>query len=194
MKVIIVDLETGNLNPAFNNFQLENCLICEIGVSRLDLDSGKVDLLVDSVCREKEMCHPSSWVFQNTSLTPGEVETAVQLDDLRDPLQGLFDLGLPVTSWGHDFDLRLLEHCSRGFRVHVRFWDPLTTLAGYLKIPNPSGGYKWPSVEEAHQILFPGKSYSRSHRAGVDAVVEARIIYMATRRWPELGEDWGSYL
>ncbi len=194
MNVLVVDLETGNLNPTADNFQPENCVICEVGVARLDLDSGKVDLLVESVCREKEMCHPGSWVFQNTSLTPGEIKEAVPLDDLRYPLQGLFDMGVPVTSWGHDFDLRLLEHDSRGFRVPVRFWDPLKTLSGYLKIPNSLGGYKWPSVEEAHRFLFPRWSYSDSHRAGVDAVVEARIIYEATRRWPELLEDWRSYL
>jgi hypothetical protein len=194
MNVLVVDLETGNLDPATDNFQPENCMICEVGVAGLDLDSGKVDLLVDSVCREGEMCHSGSWVFQNTSLTHGEVEKAVLLDELRGQLQGLFDLGVPVTSWGHDFDLRLLEYGSRGFRVPVRFWDPLTTLAGYLNIPNPLGGYKWPSVEEAHQYLFPGKSYSAFHRAGVDAVVEARIIYEATRRWPELAKDWCSYL
>jgi hypothetical protein len=195
MKVLIVDLETGNFDPAFDNFQTENCMICEIGIAGLDLDSGEIDLLVNSVCREGEMCHPSSWVFQNTSLNQKEVEKAVMLDKLRGRIQDLFDQSAPVTSWGHSFDLRLLEHGSRGFRIPLRFWDPLTTLASYIKIQNPFGvGYKWPSVGEVHACLFPDESFSESHRAGVDAIVEARLIYEATRRWPELALDWRKYI
>ena len=194
MKILVVDLETGMIDAVGDPFDPGNCVICEIGIVRLDLATGEVSEVVNKICREGPPCHGDSWIFRNSSLTLDQVSCSITLADLRNDVQFVLAGGLPVTSWGHGFDLRILE--SRGYAIPLRFWDPLRTLAPYLGMPSPYGyGWKWPSVEEAYAFFHPWKAlYTLSHRAVEDALTEASIIYDATVTWPELTSDWSSYI
>ncbi len=41
MEIIVVDIETGVIEPTLNNYDTDNCLICEIGIVNLDLETGE---------------------------------------------------------------------------------------------------------------------------------------------------------
>jgi len=192
MEILVVDIETGVIEPTLNNYDLDNCLICEIGIVSLDLETGDIRVIYDRTCRERPDAHPSSWVFRNTSLTLDTVTGSPYFHELKPSIQDLFDSRL-VTSWNHDFDLAILE--SRGMRIPLTFWDPKTTLKHFLKLHHPSGqGHKWPSVQEAYKYFNPDKPLQQTHRAIQDAQVEAEIIHQAVEKWPILKNQWKDYI
>ena len=192
MEIVVVDIETGVIEPTLNNYDIDNCLICEIGIVSLDLETGERRVVFNRTCQERPGAHPSSWVFGNTSLTLDEVTASPFFHDLKPTIQDLFD-AKPVTSWSHDFDLAILE--SRGLKIPIKFWDPKTTLKHFLKLNHPSGkGHKWPSVQEAHRYFNPDKPLQQTHRAAQDAQIEAQIIHQAVQKWPTLKNQWKDYI
>ena len=193
MEILVVDIETGVIEPTLNNYDLDNCQICEIGIVNLDLETGESRIIYDRTCQERPGAHPSSWVFKHTSLTLEEVTDSQHFHDLKPHIQEILDDSKPVTSWSHDFDLAILE--SRGLKIPSTFWDPKTTLKPLLEIHHPSGqGYKWPSVQEAHKYLNPDKILQQTHRAIQDAKIEATIIHQAVEKWPPLKNQWEEYI
>lgn len=193
MDILVVDIENGNIDSKRDPWHIENCVICEIGIAQLDLDTGRIKPIFCQICREDNHPDPNSWVFQETSLTCEEVSESNHFNEFKDELQKLFD-ELPVTSWGHDFDLARLEHPSRGLVIPTKFWDPKTTLTDFLEIPSSYGyGYKWPKVTEAYEYFY-SKKMRQTHRAVDDALVEAEIIIKAIEKWPELKDSWEDYL
>lgn len=195
MKILVLDLETASHDTSIDALRnLENSIITEIGIVQLNLLTGEIDPVFNQVCRENKTCSPDSWVFKNSSLSPEEVEASKHIEDYGEELQRLFDEQF-VTSWWHDYDFRRLEHQSRGFTIHNKFWDPALTLVPYMKIPFPNGtGLKRPSVSEAYRYFNPGKSLTHPHRALKDATIEAQIIFQAVQKWPELLKEWERYV
>ena len=192
MEILVVDIETGVIEPTLDNYDIDNCLICEVGLVSLDLETGERRVVFDRTCQERPGAHSSSWVFRNTSLTLDTVTASPYFHDLKPPIQDLLDTR-PVTSWNHDFDLAILE--SRGLNIPQTFWDPKTTLKHFLKINHPSGqGHKWPSVQEAHTYFNPDKPLQQTHRATQDAQIEAQIIHQAVQKWPILKNQWKDYI
>jgi len=191
MNILVVDIEIGIIDLNKNKWDLDNCMICDIGIAKLDTITGSISKVFDKICQEKQGCSPDSWVFKNTDLSYDDVIDSDYLSSQKATLQQILDEGGHVTSWGHDFDLARLEH--RGFKIPNKFWDPLITLTKYMKIEGPYG-YKWPKVEEAYLHFNPGQICPQNHRAMNDAVIEAEIIYQSIRKWPELIDSWQDYI
>lgn len=193
--ILVVDIETGNLNLEVNNFEPDNCTICEIGIVNLNLDTGAVDTLFNKTCREDKVCSPSSWIFQNSSLTHEDVTNSNHLNNFHDEIQKIFNVK-PVTSYNQGFDFRILEHPSRNFVIPLKFWDPMLVLTDYLKIPSPSGGfrYKWPTLQEALEYFNLDEKIDQKHRAIYDARKEAELIFQAVKKWPVLINKWTDYI
>ena len=191
----MVDLETTSHDPTINDLRnLENSIISEIGIVRLDLETGKIEPVFNSVCRENKTCSAQSWIFSNSSLTYKDVISAEHFQVYKDKLQELFDQYY-ATSWWHEYDFSRLEHPSRGIRIQYKFWDPTIALRSYLQIPFPDGtGYKSPKVDEAYQYFNPGRTLDHPHRALKDAEIEAQIIFSAVQKWSELKNNWKDYI
>lgn len=184
--ILVVDIETGNLNHEVNNFEPDNCTICEIGIVNLNLDTGVVDIVFNKTCREDKLCSPSSWVFKNTSLTYEEVTKSDNLRNFQKDIQDIFNTK-PVTSWNQGFDFKVLENSLKTLEIPLKFWDPMLVLTDYLKIPHASGyGYKWPKLQEAFEYFNPGEIIEQEHRAIYDAKIAAEIIFQAVNKWPNL--------
>ncbi len=187
MDIAVVDIETTSINPRIP-FKIENDAICEIGIVKLDLDTGKIEPLLNTVCQEDMCGSPKSWIFHHSNLTHQEVMQAPHINDFKDEIQSIFDQ-YPVTAWNQRFDFPRLEHHSRGLKIINRFWDPMIVLTNFIKIPRRSrSGYKWPSVSDAWKFFNPGKEFFHPHRAVQDATVEAQLMYQAVTKWPELLE------
>ena len=194
MKILVVDLETTAHNPMIDDKRdLENSIISEIGVVRLDLETGRIEPVFDSICREDKVCSVQSWIFDNSSLTYEDVLSAEHFQVYKDELQELFDK-YHATSWWQEYDFSRLEHPSRGIRIQKIFWDPALALRTYLKIIFPDGTYKRPKVSEAYQYFNPDRVLDHPHRALKDAEIEARLIFSAVQKWPELKHNWQDYV
>ena len=169
--VIVLDIETTGLLPEVD-------MICEVGLCFLNLESGDIKPIFNTICQEenKRFRH-NSWIFRNSDLKYVDVINAPYLEVFREELQGIFNLDYPCTAYNQEFDFGFLEF--RDFRINQKFWDPMLKLTPILKIQNYSyyARYKWPSVWEAHNYFFPNERYIETHRALDDAIHEAKIIY-----------------
>jgi DNA polymerase III epsilon subunit-like protein len=184
MEILVLDIECGNIDPKIA-FRVSNDVICELGIVKLDLETGSTEVVLDETCKESQMCHPDSWIFQNSSLTHKEVMNSNNLHSIRPTIQEYFNQ-YPVTAWNQNYDFPRLEHPSRGLKIPVKFWDPMIELTDYIKIPKAGGyGYKWPKLPEAYEFLF-GEILPHRHRAADDAMDAAKILFKAVKKWPSL--------
>lgn len=165
MKILVLDIETTNF---FNR----GGLIVEIGVVELNLDNGNITPKYYSLVKEKSFneTHKNSWIFNNTDLDFNEVNRAKDLNLFE--LQYLFNR-YKVISWNTDFDFTFLK--DRGL-ILQELPCPMKQSTNYFKIPG-NYGFKYPSVQEAWNILFPDIEKIETHRALDDTKQEARIIY-----------------
>ena len=191
-----MDLETVNIDAKKTDQQytVENCVICEIGIIKLDLDSGVTTPIFNNTCKEDINPDPESWIFKNTPITCEMVKQSPHFDDFKDGLQELFNKN-PATSWGHDFDFDHLKSPLRSITIPTKFWDPKLVLTDLLKIPNPwREGYKWPRVAEAFKYFHPTSQWKQAHRAIDDAEIEADIIFRTVKKWPFLKDQWADFV
>ncbi|MBA7497209.1 3'-5' exonuclease DinG [subsurface metagenome] len=165
--ISILDIETTGLDIYFD-------MICEIGLCSLNLDTGEIEPMFNIICQEENKeFDKNAWIFQNSDLTIYNVRKAPYLEEYRKSLQELLDI-YPCTAYNQEFDFGFLE--SRNFKIHEKFWDAMHKLTPILKIPRYNG-YKYPSVQEAYNYLYPKENYVERHRALDDAKHEAKIIY-----------------
>lgn len=168
VKIIVLDIETTHFLP-------RSGIICEIGLCWLNLKTGKITRIFDTICQEKnKYIDPNAWVFKNSDLKYKDVLKAPFLDDFKNKLQKVFDTAVPVTAFNQQFDFTFLV--DRGFKIYNRTFDPMLELTNILKIRNYYG-YKWPSVQEAWNYFFKDSDYVEKHRAIDDAIHEAKIVY-----------------
>ncbi|MFX1525697.1 MAG: exonuclease domain-containing protein, partial [Promethearchaeota archaeon] len=158
-------------------------LIVEIGIVKLDLSSGKITVLFDSLVKEPTFGedHKSSWIFENSNLSFDEVLNAPLLKDVIPQIQSIFNES-SVTAYNKSFDLGFLK--SRGVDIPSELPCIMKTATNLLKIPFLRGNkkYKWPSCQESFEYFFPATSYIEKHRAADDATHEAKILYEIFRR------------
>jgi len=165
MKILVIDIETGGLyhsDPIF-----------EIGAVVLDTITGSIKEEVDYIIQQ-EYFNENAWAFQHSSLTPEMVRNGIDIEDIRDKLQNLFNI-YPVTAFNRKFDIGFLQ--SVGFRFPKLLPDPMIITTDILCIPSQwhPGEYKWPSVQEC--LEYYKINDNEPHRAAADAKLEARIIW-----------------
>lgn len=180
-KILIIDIETtGFLN--------QGGAIVEIGMVSLDLDSGQINTVFDSVCQEPDILtsrhreEPMGWIFRNSTLTPEMVREAPALEELRGAVQSHIDNHpLGATAYNRAFDFDFLE--DRGFAFGAKLPCPMLVATPICKcLPRRYGDYKWPKVEEAWNHFFPDQEYTELHRGADDARHEAMIVWALFER------------
>jgi len=170
MKILVVDLET-------TGFYQNSDAIVEIGIALVDTVTKKIELVFDNVVKDKKFNakrHKNSWIFQNTNLKVEDVENANPLDDYFDKIQDLFDT-YKMTAYNKSFDIRFLT--AAGFKVND-IKCLMQTAKQYSTYKDKNGKQKTPSVEEIYNQFFMsnGEVYIEEHRAGADAIDEAKIL------------------
>jgi len=179
-KILVLDIETtGFLNQGGS--------IVEIGIVELCLETGHAEIVFDSLLREdiltaKHREAPMGWIFRNSDLTPEEVRNAPPAAQVLSQVQELLDAyPLGCTAYNKQFDFGFLK--SRGINIK-ELPCPMVLATEVCKLPNKNGydNYKWPSVEEAWQYLFPSVQYNEQHRGADDAKHEALIVHELYKR------------
>jgi len=172
MEILIVDLETTGLSAKAD-------AIVEIGIVLVDTDTGKFKKVFDKVVKHKGMWnsfkHKHSWIFQNTNLRPEEVSKAQDLETYRDEIQEWFDKH-KITAYNLPFDSRFLE--AAGFKFE-KIKCIMSGCQPYSNFLDKRGRRKKPKVVEIYNQFFMDHTddvYEEDHRAGQDALDEARIL------------------
>ena len=171
--IAVLDIETtGFLN--------EGGLIVEIGIVELNLLDGSISIVYDELVKEESFCdsHKNSWIFQNSSLKFDEVMNAepLNINTLQDILNNYW-----VTAYNKKFDFDFLK--TRGISIKNELDCPMKIMTPVCKLPHKYGryyqsnGYKWPTVQESWNHLFPYDSYVEKHRGCDDAMHESLIVY-----------------
>lgn len=172
--ILVVDIETtGFLNNGGK--------IVEIGMVTLNLATGEVTPVYDSLVREEGFGphHATGrfgWIFNNSDLTYEEVDAASSLDEQRENIQAFFDQYY-ATAFNKTFDFDFLR--DRGFEIK-ELPCPMKVATPICQLPNQYGykNYKWPTVEEAWAHFFGEETdYVEAHRGCDDAIHEAKIVY-----------------
>jgi len=171
VKIAVVDIETTHFFP--------KGFIVEVGIASLDTETGNVEKVFDSVCREPGMTAKDreAWIFSNSDLTIEMVREAPLLEDLKADIQKVIDEHDAITAYNKAFDLTFLV--DRGFNIHKEWPCPMLVATDICKFPHKNGrsGNKWPTVEQAFEFFFPDEQYTELHRGADDAMHEAKIIY-----------------
>lgn len=171
--ILIVDIETtGFLNQGGS--------IVEIGIVSLDLRTGDIELVFDSLLKEAFLSarhhhEPYGWIFKNSTLTIEEVRNArpgsIVLAEVQEVLN---KHPLGATAYNKKFDFDFLR--NRGLKIKD-LPCPMHLSTNILKIPGRYTGYKWPSAQEAYDYFFPDNDYTELHRGADDAYHEAKIVW-----------------
>ena len=168
-RIAVIDIETTGLDE-------ENDLIIEIGIVELDLDSGNIRELFNSLIWEKKfnLKFLENSPFSKNLFKPEEFEDANRLEVITDELQEIFNK-YKVTAFNKRFDFSFLR--NRGFLILNEFPCIMMVSARILKIPGRADEYKWPSMQQTYDFLFPKEKFIEKHRALDDAYHEAKILY-----------------
>jgi DNA polymerase-3 subunit epsilon len=170
MKIGIIDIETTNF---FHN----GGFIVEVGIASLDTETGDVETVFDSTCREDGMTAKDreAWIFQNSDLTVEEVRESPLFEDLKPEIQKHIDSFDAVTAYNKRFDFTFL--LDRGIILGQEWPCPMLQATDVCKLPGRYGSFKWPKVEEAWTHFFPDEPYVELHRGADDALHEAKIVF-----------------
>ncbi|KKN48025.1 hypothetical protein LCGC14_0657110 [marine sediment metagenome] len=173
--IVVVDIET-------TGFSHQNDCIVEIGICRLDLNSGECSELFNQLMREKHFSrqHQNAWIFKNSDLIYEDILRAKPLKAYKKELQKIFKT-YPSTAFKKRFDFDFLE--ARGFKIK-ELPCPMVIATSILKLPQriPGTLYKYPSVEETWKYFFPDNEYIEKHRGYDDALHETLIVYELYKR------------
>lgn len=171
--ILVVDIETtGFLN--------QGGLIVEIGIVKLDLDTGSIIPAYNSLIKESgfNISHTKGqlgWIFKNSDLTFDEVNLAPDLESQRNTIQDLFNQ-FQATAFNKAFDFDYLK--NRGFHIE-ELPCPMLIATPIVNLPSANGYRtpKWPTVEETWKHFFGKTNYREAHRGLDDAKHEANIVY-----------------
>lgn len=171
-EILVLDIETTGFNP-------KNDLILELGIVKLNLETGEITELFDKIFKHERFCenHHNAWIFKNNFMNVNEVENAKSIEVYRDEINKILEpFQGKITAWNRDFDAGFLK--ENGFNLGNYLACPMKVSTNYFQIPSLRGSsFKWPKAQEAWNILFPETKKIEKHRGLDDSVMEAKIIH-----------------
>ena len=169
-EILVLDIETTGLSPV-------NDFILELGIVKLNLDTGEITELFDAIFKDPNLTakHRNSWIFQNGFMDIKEVRDAKPLSSYREEIQEILTpFKGKITAWNRSFDESFLS--AKGFDLGSDVICPMKASTHFFKIKG-SRGFKWPKAQEAWDILFPDTPKIEAHRGLDDSIMEAKIIF-----------------
>ncbi len=147
-QVCIVDIETSG-------FLDEGGAIVEIGMCLVNVSTGEISPLFQSICKELSKTIPcDAWIFQNSDLDYDLVLEAPLFQMLVPTIQH-FLLKYTATAFNQEFEFGFLE--NRGIFIPYRTFDPMIELTSIMMLPpvRPDTQYKWPKQKKLISFSFP---------------------------------------
>lgn len=185
VQIFVLDTETTGLAGA----PIDS--IVEIGISRVDLDRGKVypeySRIVNAPMTEAQ--YEESWVFNNTDLTPGDCwSSPYYIGQVANELKYLY-LWRTFTAYNSEFDFDMfLNHDP---------WNFTPNLAPCImhECADRYNQGKWFRAQKAYDLLCPDNPArvpdgKEEHRALSDAVLEGYILLALCEQNPEIMDKY----
>jgi DNA polymerase-3 subunit epsilon len=186
--LLIIDTETDSTNPDLAN-------ILELALARLDLETGQVDIVFDSLILPDRPYLPGEleecWWMQHSHVPVSFIQTALKFSEVRNDFAAILAVA-PVTAYNLYYDRRVLRR--HGLPIEnvwpclMQTCTPILKLPGHYHNPFPShygpddyGDYKYPKFTEAWNYFFPDLPFVERHRAAWDALHEAKLAYRLYR-------------
>jgi len=169
-EIAVIDIET-------TGFATSKAHIIEIGAALLELQSGSITTLFDSLIKEEGFGSHCKhcWSFENTDLSFHDViKLGKSIDDIRSELQDIFDKYY-ITAFNSSFDTRFLTH--RGFTFPNQAPCIMKVSMPIINLKDIRGRTKRPKAQEAWDFFYPDTPYTEKHRGLDDAIHEAKILY-----------------
>lgn len=185
--IYVVDIETTGLAGQ----RAGDCVV-EVGIARVDMLKRRVYPEYSAIVRQVLSPEQAadSWVFKNTTLTPGEVRSSPHSAyDVARILRNVYTGSIPVTSYNRFFDLDL-------FLSHPPYlWRPAAAPCIKECATAALGFDKWLSAQKAYDILCPENPARvpdgrEEHRALSDACLEGYILLEVCRRDPAIAMSY----
>ncbi len=170
MQVCVVDLETTGFNPRRD-------FLVEVGICRLDLATGEITSLVDSLVQEAGFAvraSPNALIFRHSNLRFRDILEAPPWPAVK-PLVVDACGRYPVAAYNVNFDLGFLR--ARGIRPRRELPCIMRAAARACQIKTQTRTAKWPSLVEAWHAFFPDEPFVQLHRAYDDCIHEARLLW-----------------
>lgn len=172
-EILILDIET-------TGFMNQKGSIIEIGIVSLDLETGVIKEIFNSLLKEdilsaRHRTEPMGWIFRNSDLKIEDLRNAPKAFDVLSEVQEILNnYPLGCTAFNNKFDFDFLR--DRGLQIKG-LPCPMILSTDICKLPGRYGKYKWPNVEEAFKYFFPEIEYKEKHRGLDDAKHEAMIVF-----------------
>jgi len=166
--ILVLDLET-------TGFSLLDHIL-EIGMVELNTTSGDMTLVYDKLILPVEITEDEiteSWFYKNSGVKLADILKAKPFDAKE--VQRVIDSYPLVAAYNYPFDNRFLV--QEGVQVVEWLRDPMMLLKEFGAWRSDNGRIKAPSMDEAYRWTFNIPSYEEAHRAGLDALDEAKIIF-----------------
>lgn len=172
--VYIVDTETDNLN-AWNGSIVE---IAIVQLSKNTLHLEKLNCVYQSLVKPKKL-HRDAWIFDNSDITVEDIAQAPSEQQVAQDVQ-LILKNKAVTTFNASFDFGFLNKEPYKLKTYIATRLPCIMYADdeVCQIPHEYYDTKWPSLEEAWEILVKEvlPPDAGSHRAAVDAFMAAKVL------------------
>jgi len=166
--IIIIDTETSGLNP-------NSELIVEVAAIKLDCKSFKYQKIFNSLCnpRLSKKRLEKSWICSNGFISPEEILKAP--NDIKVASELKLVLGNSHwTTFNLEFDGGFLSR--NPWKLKKRNEKCIMKSATHVcNIPHPYYVIKYPSLDEAYQILVKKQS-NNNHRALDDAIMATEVL------------------
>ena len=93
-EILVLDIETTGLRP-------NEDLILELGMVKLNLETGEVTPLFDAIFKDSKLTakHRNAWIFQNGFMTLEEVRDAKPIENYSVETVSYTHLTLPTTPY-----------------------------------------------------------------------------------------------
>lgn len=154
MKILVIDTETTGLN-GYPRDDIVEIAICEVNTEEktvFPVLSQFINYDFSKWSHNKK----NAWIFNNSDITIELLENiGVSLKTIVSSIQILVKDRL-ITSYNTEYDFyKFLEKDPWELRKFYKILMPCLMLSStnICKIPGNYGGYKWPSLMEAVQIL-----------------------------------------
>ena len=166
--LLIVDIETDSNHP-------HHARILEIAVARLNLGTGQVELRMDTFVRPDcaEDKWSGCWFMENSGVPAELIRQAPAFDSVRPRFET--EMQHPITAYNTEFDFTVLAR--HGVDIPEPWPWLMLACTPILRLPGSYGDYKWPKFSEAWRHFFPRERLADAHRAGPDAVNEAKLAF-----------------
>ena len=186
LKVYVIDCETTGLGGHPRD------LILSIGISEVDVINQTVDPFYNRVLgydikEHENVINEDTWIFNNSPLSLEDIQFAYnngqKAEDVAKEFNELME-GKWIAMYNKDYDYgKFLAHLPFNLDPSKIFPCLMFASTNPCAIPNPwRGGYKWPALEEAADILLDselkknlavGENY---HDAAYDTYVSGLIM------------------